>query len=102
MLLLVAHHAVPDFRPLMVFDELLCAAASGADPLPAAGTGHPGFVRWQRELLSGPEGERLRATRLKRVRFRYGSHRAPHRCFRAPVTRLPRLLGYMSHRHFTW
>ena len=35
--------------------------------------------------------ERLAAlssvTRLNRVRFRYGSHRPPHRCFRAPVAR---------------
>jgi amino acid adenylation domain-containing protein len=62
VLLLVAHHAVLDFRSLeIVFDELLRAAEFGADALPAAGTGYPGFVRWQRELLSGPAGERLRA-----------------------------------------
>jgi amino acid adenylation domain-containing protein len=66
VLLLAAHHAVLDFRSLeIVFDELLRAAAGEA--LPPAGTQHPAFVRWQRELLAGPEGERLRARVVQRL-----------------------------------
>ncbi|HEX6909727.1 MAG TPA: amino acid adenylation domain-containing protein, partial [Longimicrobium sp.] len=66
VLMLAAHHAIVDFRSLeIVSDELFRAAAGEA--LGEAGTQHPRFVRWQEELLAGPEGERLRARLVERL-----------------------------------
>ncbi|HET7228396.1 MAG TPA: amino acid adenylation domain-containing protein, partial [Longimicrobium sp.] len=71
VLLLVAHHAVLDFRSLeIVFSELFRALLSrldGGPALGAAGTQYPGYVRWQRDLLAGAEGERLRARLVERL-----------------------------------
>ena len=66
VLLLAAHHAVADFRSLeIVFDEWFRACAG--DALAAAGAQHPRFIRWQEELLAGPEGERLRTRLVERL-----------------------------------
>jgi amino acid adenylation domain-containing protein len=71
VLLLAAHHAVLDFRSLeIVFDELFhaCAAlASGTDAAFPAVAHQADFVRWQREMLAGEEGERLRARLVERL-----------------------------------
>jgi amino acid adenylation domain-containing protein len=66
VLLLVAHHIILDFWSLAVLieelGELYRGEASGTpvslSPLPLR---YADYVRWQEELLSGTEGERLRA-----------------------------------------
>ncbi len=73
VLLLVAHHAVLDFRSLeIVFDELLrahAALAEGREPLlPAVRLQQPHFARWQARMLAGEAGERLRAAWAERLR----------------------------------
>lgn len=65
VLLLVAHHIVVDFWSLELFLNELCEVyaalkegrAAKLNPLRAQ---YEDFVRWQAELLHGPEGERLR------------------------------------------
>ncbi|HEY0512849.1 MAG TPA: amino acid adenylation domain-containing protein [Thermoanaerobaculia bacterium] len=66
VLLVVLHHIVTDFWSqgllLQELDALYPAAwagAEGAVPLPAAF--YSEFVRWQREMLGGESGERLRS-----------------------------------------
>jgi amino acid adenylation domain-containing protein len=69
VLLLAAHHAVLDFRSLeIVFDELFRAlGAPSAAPAGGAAAQYPAFARWQRELLAGAEGERLRSRLVDRL-----------------------------------
>jgi amino acid adenylation domain-containing protein len=71
ILLLAAHHAVLDFRSLeIVFDELLHVFAARAQrrdvALPEVGQ-QADFTRWQREMLEGGDGERLRARLVERL-----------------------------------
>ncbi|HEU4561526.1 MAG TPA: condensation domain-containing protein, partial [Longimicrobium sp.] len=72
VLLLVAHHAVFDFRSLeIVFDELfraILARLEGGPPLSPKAAQYPAFARWQRDLLAGGEGERLRGRLVERLR----------------------------------
>ncbi|HYO14551.1 MAG TPA: amino acid adenylation domain-containing protein, partial [Thermoanaerobaculia bacterium] len=62
LLVLAVHHAVADFWSLEVlvaeFASLLREGASTAS-LPPLPVSYADYVRWQRELLAGPEGERL-------------------------------------------
>ena len=65
VLLFLMHHIIVDIWSLVQvtqeFSLLYAAERAGvAAPLPPAG-GYAAFVRWQAELLAGPEGERLRA-----------------------------------------
>ncbi len=65
VLLFLMHHIIVDIWSLVQitqeFSVLYAAERAGvAAPLPQAG-GYAAFVRWQAELLAGPEGERLRA-----------------------------------------
>ncbi len=64
MLLLVVHHIVIDFWSLAVLLNELgviypaqCAGVKAA--LPPLATDYTDYVRWQAEMLAGPEGERL-------------------------------------------
>ena len=73
VLLLVAHHAVLDFRSLeIVFDELFegCAARIGGVEASRSNdvAQYPAFARWQRDLIDGAEGGRLRARLIDRLR----------------------------------
>jgi acyl-CoA synthetase (AMP-forming)/AMP-acid ligase II/acyl carrier protein len=66
VLLLVFHHIVVDFWSLSILaadlGTLYEAAVAGRPlPPPAPRASYAGFVHWQRRLLSGKEGERLRA-----------------------------------------
>ena len=63
VLLIVLHHIVSDFWTLGVLiaeiHAIYPAALAGADqPLPALAFQYADFVRWQADLLDGPDGER--------------------------------------------
>ena len=61
-LLLAAHHIVVDLWSLAVItDEVgkLYGASTGSQILPPLEAQYVDYIRWQRELLSGPDGERL-------------------------------------------
>src|SRR5205085_5151643 len=62
--LVTVHHIVGDYWTLgVLMDELRTvypeAAAGGEPALPPPAAEYADFVRWQAELLAGPEGERL-------------------------------------------
>ncbi|MEO6196031.1 MAG: amino acid adenylation domain-containing protein [Thermoanaerobaculia bacterium] len=64
VLLLAMHHVVTDFWSLgLLLDDLALlypAFRAGERPeLPPAGLLYTDYVRWQEEMLAGPEGERL-------------------------------------------
>ncbi len=64
LMLLVLHHITVDFASMAQLvgelGELYAAERDGgAARLPEATAGYDQFVRWQAELLDGPEGERL-------------------------------------------
>lgn len=64
VVLLTVHHIVSDFWTLgVLIDDLsaaLPAAAAGDNsPRPAPACQYADFVRWQADLLTGPEGQRL-------------------------------------------
>ena len=64
VLLLAAHHIAVDGWALFLLVEELGAAypavlAGVEPPLPSLPAGYRDFVRWQEEMLGGPEGERL-------------------------------------------
>lgn len=63
-LLLMAHHLVTDGRSMWILlEEVLtlyrARAAGRADSLPRLRSDYAEFVRWQAEVLDGPEGEAL-------------------------------------------
>jgi condensation domain-containing protein len=64
VLLLVVHHIVIDFWSLALLltelGALYSAEKAGVKaPLPALDSQYTDYVRWQAEMLAGPEGERL-------------------------------------------
>jgi amino acid adenylation domain-containing protein len=66
VLLVVMHHAVTDFwSQAVLFEELgtFYQAELAGEPaeLPAPAVGYADFVRWQRRMLAGERGARLRA-----------------------------------------
>src|ERR1051326_3876979 len=72
ILSLTVHHIAVDFWSLdMLINELclLAAAESGGiqAPLPPPGLPYPDFVRWQADMLAGPEGQRHWAYRQKQL-----------------------------------
>ncbi len=72
ILLLVAHHIVLDGRSFSILladlRELYRAAKAHIEPvLPPVGRQYWDYVRWQREMLAGPEGEKLRLYWLKQL-----------------------------------
>jgi hypothetical protein len=62
LLLFSAHHSVVDFAALGSIARDLATLWRGGSLAPAAAeSGYPAWVRFQRELVAGPAGERLRA-----------------------------------------
>ena len=59
LLLLAVHHIVADLTSLEILLRELAAVATGAALPPPPALTYADYVRWQAELLAGPEGERL-------------------------------------------
>jgi hypothetical protein len=97
LMLLVIHHIAVDFASLaQLLGELgeLYAAErdGGAARLPAATAGYDDYVRWQAELLGGPEGERLWSYWRERLRG------VPHLALATDFPR-PRAQGFRGAVH---
>ena len=62
LLLFAAHHSVTDFASFGTIARDLATILGGGNLAPLAQeSGYAEWVRWQRDLLAGPAGERLRA-----------------------------------------